>query len=107
MTTAKKTALLQHLTAVVKAKTGVADWDPLELMAVATVDPDVDAAARFAAAKEVLKYTYPALRAVEMSGPDGTAAPVTLNVGTLSNEALRAILASRAAPASDASDNDQ
>jgi hypothetical protein len=47
--------------------------DPMELLAKRAHDGDRDAA------RALLPFYYPALKAVELSGPDGSAVSITVN----------------------------
>lgn len=55
-------------------------WNPVVQMAEAANNPELTFEQRISAAKEAAKYLVPQLKAVEVSGPDGGAIDVVVNV---------------------------
>jgi hypothetical protein len=60
--------------------------DPMEFLAKTAMDESADQRTRLDAAKALMPYLYPALKAVELSSPDGTAG-VTVQVVSLARTA--------------------
>jgi hypothetical protein len=57
--------------AAIKLKGRFPDYNPLLELARIAQDPEVDVGVRVQANKEVVKYVYPQLKAVEVTGDDG------------------------------------